>query len=168
MVDISLSREQASLIIEKLCLAGYRLFSWVAPWIMIGVLLLSFHMLFFCSAIGEAKMEDIRTMVEEDRRLANMIMFETIFRQIIQNSLQLPIEVAGKESKSKSALTVRKSNNARTKAAQGFVSNNEKLDKEGDNERLDKESNKEDEAKMGRRQTLARHLWLGRKGLRIM
>ena len=180
MADISLSREQASFIILKSCV--WSVIDCPVGRIMRGFLILSFHLVLFCSAQGEGQLEDIRTKVEkiliekEDKSWADVIMFETIFLEIIQNSLQLPLEVAGQETKSESVLTVRKNNNARTKAEQGFVSNNEKLDKEGDKDeegnkkKLYKEGNNKDEAKMGRRQTLAmaRLIWMGRKGLRIM
>ena len=106
MADISLSREQASFIILKSCV--WSVIDCPVGRIMRGFLILSFHLVLFCSAQGEGQLEDIRTKVEkiliekEDKSWADMIMFETIFLEIIQNSLQLPLEVAGQETKSES------------------------------------------------------------------
>ena len=151
------------------------------------LLLLSFYLVLSCETKTEGTLEEMGTMVEKvlkERSLAEKIMFETIFRQIVERSLLLK-ELAG-ERELEDTWRISSTNNVRTDSLswKDLASKNEKEDKstwritntmmrtDSDlvvkDEKLEQGEGVKQLLKMGGGQSFAKLPWLGGKGVRIM
>ena len=75
----------------------------------LGFLLLSFYLGFPCAhATPEGDLDQMATVLMEDRKLVQKIIFKTLFHQIVERSLLLK-ELAGEKSKEEMADTWRRS-----------------------------------------------------------
>ena len=75
----------------------------------LGFLLLSFYLGFPCAhATSEGDLDQMATVLMEDRKLVQKIIFKTLFHQIVERSLLLK-ELAGEKSKEEMADTWRRS-----------------------------------------------------------
>ena len=153
----------------------------------LGFILLSFYFVLSCEAKNEETLEEMGTMVEKvlkERSMAEKIMFETIFRQIVERSLLLK-DLAG-ERELEDTWRISSTNNVRTDSLswKDLASKNEKEDKstwritntlmrtDSDlvvkDEKLEKGDGLKQLLKMGGEQSFAKLPWLGGKGVRIM
>ena len=146
----------------------------------LGFLLLSLYLVLSCKAKTGGTLEDMATVLEE-RNLAQKIMFETIFRQIVERSLLLK-ELAGEKS-TEDTWRISSSNSVRTDSLT-LASKKEKEAKSTwritntvrtDSDLVSKvvKDEKKGEGlkqllKMGGGQSFAKLPWLGGKGVRIM
>ena len=156
----------------------------------LGFILLSFYFVLSCEAKNEETLEEMGTMVEKvlkERSMAEKIMFETIFRQIVERSLLLKV-LSGEKSRGELEDTWRISstNNVRTDSLswKDLASKKEKEDKstwritntimrtDSDlmvkDEKLEQGEGVKQLLKMGGEQSFAKLPWLGGKGVRIM
>ena len=73
----------------------------------LGILFLSFYLGFPCAhATPEGDLDQMATVLMEDRKLVQKIIFKTLFHQIVERSLLLK-ELAGEKSKEEMADTWR-------------------------------------------------------------